>query len=72
MQATEIFEKFIESKLSAESEKKLMVRLTLDDEFRANFKHYLLVTSSIRNYVENVTIPDRASNRLFELVRTNI
>jgi len=65
MQDTEIYEEFIEGKLSADSEQKLMARLTFDNELRTNFKHYLLVTSSIRNFVENEAIPDRVSNKLF-------
>jgi len=65
MQDTEIYEEFIEGKLSADSEQKLITRLTFDNELRTNFKHYLLVTSSIRNFVENEAIPDKVSNNVF-------
>jgi len=65
MQDTEIYEEFIEGKLSADSEQKLMARLTFDNELRTNFKHYLLVTSLIRNFVENEAIPDNVSNNVF-------
>lgn len=65
MQETEIYEKFIEGELSPESEKKFMARLTLNDEFRTNFRHYLVVTNSIRNYVENDNLPLEVSNSIF-------
>ena len=65
MQETEIYEKFIEGELSPESEKKFMARLTLNDELRTNFRHYLVVTNSIRNYVENERIPNDVSNSVF-------
>lgn len=65
MQETEIFEDFIEGNLSEESEKKLMARLTLDDELRTNFRHYLIVTNSIRNYVENEKLPNGVANSVF-------
>jgi len=65
MQETEIYEKFIEGDLSPESEKKFMARLTLNDELRTNFRHYLVVTNSIRNYVENERLPIEVSNSIF-------
>jgi hypothetical protein len=65
MQDTEIYEEFIEGKLSADSEQKLMARLTFDNELRTNFKHHLLVTSSIRNFVENEAISDNVTNKVF-------
>jgi hypothetical protein len=65
MQETEIYEKFIEGDLTPENEKKFMARLTLDDELRTNFRHYLVVTNSIKNYVENEKLPISVSNSVF-------
>jgi hypothetical protein len=65
MLETEIYEKFIEGELTPESEKKFMARLTLNDELRTNFRHYLVMTNSIRNYVENDNLPLEVSNSIF-------
>lgn len=65
MQETELYEKFIEGELTPESEKKFLALLTINDEFRTNFRHYLVATNSIRNYVENENLPLEVSNSIF-------
>ena len=65
MQEIELYENFIEGNLNLEGEKKFMARLTLDDELRTNFRHFLVVTNSIRNFVENERLPEDVSNSVY-------
>lgn len=68
MKEIEIYEDFIEGNLNIESEKKFMARLTLDDELRTNFRHYLVVTNSIRNFVENERLPADVENSVYKAI----
>ncbi len=68
MQYIEIYDDFIEGKLNTESERKLMARLTLDDELRTNFRHYLVVTSSIVDFVDNQRLPSDVRDSVLQIV----